>query len=42
MLNPRLLAAWPNWVIIPVMIAIWIAVGVLGAELLGADPYVKE
>jgi hypothetical protein len=42
MINMRLLSAWPNWVIIPTMIVLWMFAGVLVAELLGADPYTTE
>jgi hypothetical protein len=42
MLNTRLLAAWPNYFIIPAMLVAWIVVGVLAAELLGAEPWTKE
>jgi hypothetical protein len=42
MINTRILAAWPNWIIIPAMLLLWLIVGVLGAELLGAQPYTSE
>ena len=40
-LNLRILRAWPNYLIIPIMVVIWIVVGVLGTELLGAPPFNK-
>jgi hypothetical protein len=42
MFNARILAAWPNWLIVPLMLAMWIAAGVLLAETLGGEPYTSE
>jgi ABC-type multidrug transport system permease subunit len=42
MLNFRVLRAWPNWVIVPTVLVLWIFVAVLLAELLGAAPYHQE
>lgn len=42
MLNYRIMRAWPNWLIIPAMILLWMFAGVLVAEVLGAPPYTKE
>jgi hypothetical protein len=32
-LNTRVLSAWPNWLLIPAMVAFWVFFGVLAAEL---------
>lgn len=40
--NVAILRAWPNWLIIPAMLALWVVVGVLCAELLGAQPWHAE
>ncbi len=42
MLNWRILKAWPNWIIIPVMVAFWLVAAVLVSELLGAAPHTAE
>jgi hypothetical protein len=42
MLNTKILSAWPNWLIIPAMVGIWIVAAVLGAELVGAAPWHSE
>lgn len=42
MLNLRILSAWPNYFLIPAMLAFWVVLGVLGAELLGAKSYRQE
>jgi hypothetical protein len=34
-LNTRILAAWPNWFIVPAMLALWIFLAVLAGELFG-------
>lgn len=38
MFNGAVLRAWPNWVLIPLMLAFWVMIYTLGAELLGAAP----
>lgn len=42
MINLRLLSAWPNFLVIPAILAFWIVIGVLAAELLGAAPFHTE
>ena len=42
MLNTRLLAAWPNWLIIPAMLAFWVIVLVLGQELISQKSFTQE
>ncbi len=42
MINTRILAAWPNWFLIPAMLAFWVALGVLAAEMFGAAGYHRE
>jgi hypothetical protein len=42
MLNMRLLTAWPNYLVVPVIAAFWIVIAVLVAELLGAAPFHTE
>ena len=42
MLNWRIVAAWPNWLVIPTMLAFWVIIGVLMAELFGAAPHHSE
>ena len=37
--NWRILSAWPNWFLIPLMLAFWVVAIVLAGELLGADSY---
>jgi hypothetical protein len=40
--NTRLLAAWPNYILIPAIAAFWIVVGCLVAELFGAASFTTE
>lgn len=42
MLNSRLLRAWPNYLVIPAILAFWIVFAVLVSELLGAAPFTTE
>lgn len=42
MLNTKLLSAWPNYLTVPVILAFWIVIGVLGAKLLGAAPHMEQ
>lgn len=41
-MNWRILAAWPNWFILPAMAAFWIVIGVLMVELLAGKAYHSE
>jgi hypothetical protein len=42
MINGRILGAWPNYLTVPVILAFWVIVGLLLAELLGAPPLTPE
>lgn len=42
MLNWRVLSAWPNWFHVAFAVTLWLIVGVLLAELLGATPYSEQ
>ena len=42
MLNLRILSAWPNYLIIPAMVALWVVAGVLVSEILGMKPWHQE
>ena len=35
--NTRILSAWPNWLIVPVIAVFWIVLGVLLADLFDSD-----